>query len=176
MEISEEKLLVFDADVLIHFIQSGCFSDLKRVYPKNKKIILQKVYEELQILKNSKLMLDSAIYTFKFLHLAEFPLSNEMMKEFAHLTSPIMDMGKGESACMSYCKFTDNVVVSSNLKDVGNYCRMHQIPVITTLDLVKWLYDHQIWSEYDCNTFINVVIRKGGKLPFKSINTFLKAN
>ena len=42
MEIAEEKVLVFDADVLIHFMQAGCFSDLKRIYPNNKKVVLQK--------------------------------------------------------------------------------------------------------------------------------------
>jgi hypothetical protein len=49
MSLSEEKILVFDADVLIHFMQAGCFSDLKRIYPNNSKVVLKKVYDEIKI-------------------------------------------------------------------------------------------------------------------------------
>lgn len=64
MNITEEKILVFDADVLIHFMQGDSFSDLRFIYPKNQKVVLQKVFDELQIYKGSKIMLDSAIDTF----------------------------------------------------------------------------------------------------------------
>lgn len=70
-----------------------------------------------------------------------------MMKEYAHLTSPLMDLGKGESACLSYCKFTENVVVSSNLKDVLNYCNRHKLAHLTTLDLVLWAFENSVWTE-----------------------------
>jgi hypothetical protein len=173
MEIAADKILVFDADVLIHFMQAGCFSDLKRIYPENKKVVLQKVYDELQIFKDSKVMLDSAIETFKFLHLIHFPISTEMMKEFAHLTSHIMNMGKGESACMSYCKFTNDVVVSSNLKDVGEYCKRHSIGLITTMDLLHWAYTNSIYTEDNCNAFIKVVLKKGGRLPCQTIQEYI---
>lgn len=174
MDIPEEKILVFDADVLIHFMQAESFSELRNIYPKNKKIILQKVYDELQIYKKSKVMLDSAIHTLKYIEIAPFPLSSEMMKEFAHLTSSLMDMGKGESACMSYCKFTHDVIVSSNLRDVGEYCKRHEIDLLTTMDLIKWALDNDLWTEKVCNRFITKVIKKGGKLPFKSINDYVK--
>lgn len=174
MVISEDKILVFDADVLIHFMQAGCFSDLKRIYPNNKKIVLQKVYEEVQVYKESKTMLDSAITVFKFLEIVNFPLSSDMMKEFAHLTSPIMNMGKGESACMSYCKFTDDVVVSSNLKDVGEYCKRHSIGLLSTMDLVLWALENKLWVEEDCDLFIKVVLKKGGRLPCKTISEYLQ--
>jgi hypothetical protein len=173
MDITEDNILVFDADVLIHFMQAGCFSDLRKIYPKNKKIVLQKVYDEVQIYKESKTMLDSAINIFKFLELVTFPLSTDMLKEFAHLTSPIMNMGKGESACMSYCKFTNDVVVSSNLKDVGAYCRRHNIGLLSTLDLVQWALENSIWSEEDCNNFIKLVLKKGGRLPCATIQEYI---
>lgn len=173
MEIAGDKILVFDADVLIHFIQAGCFSDLKRIYPDNRKVILEKVFDELQVYKDSKNMLHSAIHVFKFIELVKFPISMEMMKEFAHLTSPVMNLGKGESACMSYCKFTQDVVVSSNLKDVSAYCRRHEISFLTTLDLVHWAFVNQVYSEQDCNDFIQLVLKKGARLPCKSIGEYL---
>lgn len=173
MEIAGEKVLVFDADVLIHFMQAGCFSDLKRIYPNNKKVVLQKVYDELQVYKESKVMLESAIHAFKFLSVANFPMNTEMMKEYAHLTSSMMNMGKGESACMSYCKFTKDVVVSSNLKDVGNYCKLHNINLLTTMDLVHWAFINKIYSEEECNEFIQLVLKKGGRLPCKTIQAYI---
>lgn len=172
MNIESDKILVFDADVLIHFMQAGCFSDLKRIYPNNKKAVLQKVYDELQVYKDSKVMLDSAIDTFKFLELINFPISPEMMKEFAHLTSSLMNLGKGESACMSYCKFTQDVVVSSNLSDVSRYCELHEIKLLTTMDLIHWALNNHVYSEENCNNFFALVQKKGGKLPFKTIQEY----
>jgi predicted nucleic acid-binding protein len=173
MTIDESKILVFDADVLIHFIQGEAFSELRFIYPKNKKVVLKHVYDELQISSESRVMLDSAIETFKFLSITEFPLSTEMMKEYAHLTSPLMDLGKGESACLSYCKFTKDAVVSNNLKDVRNYCKTHKIDYLTTLDLVKWAFDNQVWNKNKCDEFIQTVIKKGGKIPNVKIEDFV---
>lgn len=174
MDIAADKILVFDADVLIHFMQAGCFSDLNRIYPENKKVVLQKVYDELQKYQVSKVMLDSAIDKFKFLHFVKFPISIEMTKEYAHLTSQIMNMGKGESACMSYCKFTNDVVVSSNLKDVRAYCKRHNINLLTTMDLLNWAFQNTIYTENECNTFIGEVLKKGGRLPYNSISEYMK--
>jgi|SRR5690554_3518709 len=174
MDISEKKSLVFDADVLIHFILAECFSELRNIYPKNSKVILQKVYDELQVYKDSRNMLDSAIYTFKYIQLVSFPLTTDMMKEFAHLTSPKMDMGRGESACMSYCKFTDDVIVSSNLRDVSIYCKQNAIDLLTTMDLVEWAFENELWSEKECDAFITVVLKKGSKLPTRTIRSYIE--
>lgn len=174
MKVSEEKILVFDADVLIHFMQAECFSDLRFIFPNNQKVILQKVFDELQIYKESKRMLESAITTFRFLSVIPFPQHLEMMKEYAHLTSSLMDLGKGESACLSYCKFTNNVVVSSNLSDVRKYCNFHKIELLTTLDLVSWAFENSVWNEQKCNEFIQTVIKKNGKIPNIKISEYKK--
>lgn len=174
MELSEEKILVFDADVLIHFMQADKLADLKFIYPENQKVILEKVLDELQVFKKSKEAMHIAIENWKLFSLIEFPASIEIMKEYAHLTSSLMNMGKGESACMSYCKFTKNIVVSSNLRDVGEYCKRHQIGLITTMDLVKWAYVNKVWTEAECDAFISCVKKKGGRLPVNSLKEFLK--
>lgn len=173
MTIDASKILVFDADVLIHFMQGEAFSDLRYIYPNNKKVLLKSVYDELQIFRESSVMLASAINTFKFLSIADFPLHPEMMKEYAHLISPLMDMGKGESACLSYCKFTKDAVVSNNLKDVRIYCKTHKIDYLTTLDLVKWAYDNRVWNPEKCNEFIQIVIQKGGRIPNVKIEKYV---
>lgn len=174
MKIEKEKILVFDADVLIHFMRAERFSSLMDIFPSNRKVVLEKVVEELSVYHESKVMLESAINTFKILSIASFPVSNEMMQEFAHLTSLMMNFGKGESACMSYCKFTGDVVVSSNLKDVGEYCKRHAIPLITTMDLVEEALVSKLWTEAECDEFISSVIGKGGKLTYKNMTEYLR--
>lgn len=173
MKPTPKQLLVFDADVLIHFMQGEAFSDLRRIFPSNKKIVLDRVYQEVEKYKDSKTMLDSAIDQFKFLEKVKFPLDVNMMQEFAHLTSSIIDMGKGESACMSYCKFTKDVVVSSNLRDVGEYCKRHTIDLLTTFDLIHEAYASKLWTEAACDEFITKVRCKGGRLPFKNLKESL---
>jgi len=41
--IDPNKVIVFDSDVIIHFIKSGFITSIKDLYPKNKKIILGKL-------------------------------------------------------------------------------------------------------------------------------------
>jgi hypothetical protein len=101
MSLSEEKIFVFDADVIIHFMQAQKLADLRLIYPKNQKVILEKVLAELTVFSRSRAMINTAIEEWKLFSVVPFPISTEMMKEYAHLTSPLMDMGKGASACMS---------------------------------------------------------------------------
>lgn len=172
MSLSEEKIFVFDADVIIHFMQAQKLADLQHIYPKNQKVILEKVLAELTVFSRSRAMIHTAIEEWRLFSVVPFPISTEMMKEYAHLTSPLMDMGKGESACMSYCKFTENIVVSSNLRDVGTYCKRHNIDLITTLDLVKWAFENGLWSEDESDAFIATVKRQGGRLPVSKIREY----
>ncbi len=173
MEISEEKILVFDADVIIHFIQADHFFTLRNIFPNNKKIILEQVTSELEKNPTTALMLANMSDFFGFIDVVDFPTNIEMMKEYSHLTSPLMDMGRGESACMSYCRFTNDIVVSSNLRDVSAYCKRHKITNLTTMDLVVWAYENGVMTESECDEFIRVVKRKGGLLPHNSLQEHL---
>lgn len=53
------------------------------------------------------------------------------MKEFFLLQRTL---GKGESACMIYCRDNRDVLGSSNLKDIKEYCSKNNITYLTTLD------------------------------------------
>lgn len=171
--INPEKILVFDADVIIHFINGDSFSSLKDICPDNEKVILDKVLEELNKNSTTKRMLDSAISVFKFIKSIPFPNSIEMIKEYAHLTSNLIDFGPGESACLSYCKYNENIVISNNLKDVKEYCKRHNIQLITTTDLVLWAYENGLWKEERCDLFLKTVIDKQGKIPCSSIKEYI---
>ena len=68
-----------------------------------------------------------------------FGQSPEQKKEFARLTSISgLALGRGESACMVYCRYNHDVVGSSNVSDVTAYCTEHGITYLTTNDFLYY--------------------------------------
>jgi hypothetical protein len=48
-----------------------------------------------------------------------------------------MFKGDGESACIAYVRYSNDIIGSSNLSDVKNYCNLHSIDLLTTMDFVR---------------------------------------
>jgi hypothetical protein len=92
-----------------------------------------------------------------------------MMREFARLTECF---GKGESACMAYCRYTNNVIGSSNLKDIKQYCSKNGIVYLTTLDFLYYAYIKHLMTLQECNDFISTVRSKGSQLPDIEIDRY----
>jgi hypothetical protein len=88
--------------------------------------------------------------------------SGKMLREYASL---LKKYGKGESACMAYCKYNYDIIASSNLKDIKDYCDKNNITYITTMDFLYEALKKSILTEKECNTFIIKVIEKGSILP-----------
>lgn len=159
--------IVLDADVLIHFQKAGFLSLLPDIFPEYEYIVLSVVYDELSSIKRQ---LDNQIRTFgKIAHVAFSP-DLEMAKEYAILSSKF---GRGESACMAYCRFTHNVLGSSNLRDISKYCENNGITYLTTLDFLYYAYIRKKMTKDQCNTFIKEVNEKGSKLPSIDITTYV---
>jgi hypothetical protein len=129
--VDPNKVIVFDSDVIIHFIKSGFITSIKDLYPKNKKIILGKL-----------------------------------------LSSDGVLLGKGESACLAFAKYTSNIVASSNLKDIQNYCIENKIDYLTTMDFLEYAHQNKILSEADCDYFIYNVKSKDSRLPYNSMKEY----
>ena len=81
--------------------------------------------------------------------------------------------GKGESACMAYCKFTNNVIGSSNIKDIKKYCEQHQLVYLTTIDFLYYAIKRGKMTIDDAHQFIDMVQEKGSKLPKTDFNSFI---
>lgn len=92
-----------------------------------------------------------------------------MLKEYANLK---MNMGKGESACITYCKYNRDVIGSSNLRDIKEYCEKNQLTFLTTLDFLYYAIKHEILTIKEAETFVEVVIQKGSKLPVVDFNIY----
>ncbi len=151
--------IVLDADVIIHFSKGGLLSLLPRIFPEYDYIILDKVYDELSSVRNQ---LDNQIQHFGSITKIKFTPTAEIMREYAFLKSRF---GEGESACMAYCRYTANIIGSSNLRDIKNYCTEHQITFLTTLDFLYYAWCRRLLTEKECLEFINEVKEKGSRLP-----------
>lgn len=151
--------IVLDADVLIHFAKGGALSLLPSILPEFEHVILKPVYDEIKTIRSQ---VDNQINLLKNISLEDFSPQGEMMREYAVLTR---SFGKGESACMAYCKFTNNVIGSSNLKDITAYCEKEKITYLTTLDFLYYAYKRGKMSEAECKQFVSDVTSKGSNLP-----------
>lgn len=163
----EKVKIVLDADVLIHFAKGDLLSALPNILPEYEYVILTAVYEEITSIR---FQVDNQIHFLKNLSLEQFNPSGDMMKEYALLRRKF---GKGESACMAYCKFTRNVIGSSNLKDIKEYCQNEQITYLTTLDFLYFAFVRGRLSADDCSRFIAKVIEKGSHLPTVDITKYV---
>ena len=158
--------IVVDSDVLIHFAKGSALSLLPSIFPEYQYIILSNVYEEVRTLQKQ---LDNQISLLKNIVLEEFDPTGEMLHEYANLCNTF---GDGESACMAYCKFNHDVVGSSNLRDIKEYCNNNKITYITTLDFLFYAVKRRVLTADECKKIIKEVRTKGSKLPDIKIENY----
>lgn len=159
--------VVLDADVIIHFSKGGYLGILPTILSGYDHIILDKVYEEIKY--DIKEQLDNQINLLKNITVEKYSPKGPEMLEFAQLSRSI---GKGESACLAYCRFNNNVIGSSNLSDIKTYCQTNNITYLTTLDFLYFAIQKDIMSVAEADVFIQTVIAKDSKLPNISMATF----
>ena len=160
--------IVLDADVVIHFAKGGRLSQLPSIFPGYEYVLLEAVHEEL--LSDIRTQIDHQIVRLKNITLLPFTPRGEMLREYAMLKSRF---GKGESACMAYCLFTNNVIGSSNLRDIRAYCEEKQIVYLTTIDFLWHAWRKGLLTVDEVNTFIAEVKQKGSKLPEVDIEKYV---
>ena len=155
----EKVKIVLDADVIIHFSKGGLLSLLPQIFPEYEYIVLDKVYDELSSVRSQ---LDNQITYLRNIKKVEFTPTIDILREYATLNRRF---GDGESACMAYCRYTANIIGSSNLRDIKNYCTEHKITFLTTLDFLYYAWLRNKLTDKECITFIRDVISKGSRLP-----------
>lgn len=165
------KDILIDADVVSHFITGGQILILHKIFP-NKIYILDKVYDELIRLRSKKVEVENLL-NFRIVTKIPFPNDKpEILKEYLHIKK-MMFKGDGESACLAYVRYTNNIIGSSNLKDVKHYCTMHSIELLTTMDFLCAALNKGMLTEEDCDNFIFRVLSAGSKLPVTKISDYL---
>lgn len=154
------KKIVLDADVIINFSKVNKLYLLARFLPTYDFIVLDIVYNEInnRVRSNLKNVIDSL----HEISLVTFPQDVNMMSEYGQL---MKKFGKGESACMSYCRFSSNVVGSSNFVDIRNYCTENNILYVGTVDFLYYGIKNGVIKEKDAEHLLNSMIDQGAKLP-----------
>jgi hypothetical protein len=169
MKVSSEKFILLDADVIIHFYKGEAILKLKQIFPK-RLLILDKVEEELNKHYEFRSVLDNLI-NLKIITSIPFPERNvAILREYSQLIKSAK--GKGESACMAYCRFEKQIIASSNWRDIVPYCQLHGIEYLSTMDFLQEAYEQQIMDEASCDLFIYNVLSKKSKLPFPTMKAY----
>lgn len=172
-EISLRKILL-DGDVISHFIKGELFDLLSKLYP-NRLIILDIVKTEIYQRKGWDIVIEGLIKKHGIEEI-KFPEEIDFKKEYSHLISAYgYALGKGESACMVYCRFNQDILASSNLKDIHRYCSLHKIEYLTTGDILFEGYAKKLVTEADCDTFITKVKNRGSKFRFNTMKELIAA-
>lgn len=153
--------ILLDSDVIIHFVKAGRISTLIDLFPQ-RMMILDRVDEELRKNKTVNVILENMV-VWKALSIVPFPAKDlNVFREYAQL---IKTKGKGESACLAYCRYHPHIIASSNLKDIRKYCEQYQVAYITTMDILCIALYRQILTERECDEFIQKVRASDSKLP-----------
>ncbi len=167
LKIDPTKKIILDADVIIHFIKGDQLSILHTIF-LNNLYILDFVFKEVFI-GSLRIQIENMI-RFGFVKELEFNGDIDVVREFAQLKRRY---GLGESACMAYCRYNNDVLASSNLRDIKTYCQDHNIQYLTTMDFLYEAFCKNILNETACDIFISNVLSKGSKLPFNSMRDYL---
>lgn len=156
--------IVLDADVINHFVRGGLLSLLPNILPEYEFIVLNIVKQELPILILSTL--DKQIKEKKNIKEEVFGLSSGEKKEYFRLTATNgLRLGRGESACMVYCRFHKEVVGSSNTKDITRYCAENNITFLTTNDFLYYAIKRELLSTEKAVDFVDKVRSFGSFIP-----------
>lgn len=165
-----EKIILIDADVISHFISGGLITLLPKIFPYPIKII-DKVYAEISRMPGRKMDVDNLL-KFKLMEMIAFPEDNpEIKKEYLHIKK-LMFKGDGEAACLAVVRYSNNILASCNLRDIAEYCKMHKINYLTTMDFLCKAIQEKLLKAKECDAFIQKVLQMGSRLPVKSMKEF----
>lgn len=167
---NKDKIILIDADVVSHFIKAGEIYSINTIFDYEIRV-LDKVYNELKDNLTWKTQVDNLVIQGTLI-IEPFPeTNNEIKKEYFHIKK-MMLKGEGESACLAYVRYTNNIIASSNLKDIKHYCDLHKLEYLTTMDFLCHALRRGVFDEARCNLFIADVLKKRGKLPVTRIQDY----
>lgn len=74
---------------------------------------------------------------------------------------------------MIYCKDNQDVLGSSNLRDIKDYCTKNNITYLTTLDFLYYAYCRKKMTAEECKAFMQAVNKAGSRLPIIDITQYV---
>ena len=146
---------------------------LKEIFPDNL-YILSTVENEICRSKNIRPEVKRIIKNGTLKRMS-FPTSPEFLLEYAEL---IKKFGEGESACMAVAKYNEDIIASNNVNDIKEYCTLHSISYLTTIDILFVAYKKGVMNEADVDYFLyfNYSGANPSKIPFRTLAGFIATN
>lgn len=126
--------IVLDADVIIHFAKGEMLATLPSILPEYQFVVLDIVLSEIK--RPLRTQLETQMQLLGNIREVAFGDDPEQRKEYFRLISQAVGLGRGESACMVYCRYHHDVIGSSNLRDIREYCVQNGIVYLTTCDFL----------------------------------------
>lgn len=166
------KKIILDADVIIHFYRGKRLPLLPHIFPN--EFIICDILLEFEILPGPLNDILQDLIEKQEISVVELEQHEHHLDILMEYSALLNRFGKGESACMAYCKFSEDVIGSSNLKDILAYCRENSIHFITTMGFLRTAYETELLTEEECNLFVQKNIEMGSKLPCKTFTDFLE--
>ncbi len=168
--MSKDVLILLDADVIIHFLHAEKFTLLNELYP-NRLRTLDIVVTELNANRTIGPFVPN-LFRFGGLEEIQFPTATNqaMFAEFLSLKSTID--GKGERACLSYCRHNNHIIASSNTKDIVPYCTTNSIAYLTTLDLFCIAIHREHLTRSEVNALLQTIKSRGSRLKCFDIEEY----
>lgn len=167
---TSSRIILIDADVVSHFITGEQILTLPSIFDLPIKI-LDKVYDELSNFNSKKRHVDNLV-NYRLIEVIPFPEENSEIKKEYHHIKKLMFKGDGEAACLAVVRYTNNIIASSNLKDIKSYCDMHKIEYLTTMDFLCEALNKGLLTEVQCDEFISKVLSARSKLPVKNMKSY----
>ncbi len=144
---------------------------LPRILPEFTFLILDIVRKELPALVLAELQ--KMIQRDRTITEETFGKNPGECREYARLTSASgLGLGRGESACMVYCLHHNDVLGSSNLRDVKQYCEDNGVTYLTTMDFLYYAISRGVMSRDDAEAFCQKVVTMGSGLPRVDFDTY----
>lgn len=171
--MAEKKTkILLDADVIHHFVKGGKIELLPKIFPEFQFVVLDIVKKELPFIILSTL--EKQITYRGDITEEIFGSTPAERKEYFRLTATCgLHLGKGESACMVYCRYHNDVVGSSNTRDITDYCKEFGITYLTTNDFLFYAIQRKLLTKEEAVDFINKVRDLGSKPPVVDFDKYI---
>lgn len=166
------KYIIVDTNIIINFSKAKRLQDLIKIFHPLPIKILDMVVEELQDYKGNRKEVDDLISSgsIQVIKLSDLPPS--VTEEYLQIKKLQMK-GKGESACLAAARICrEMILASSDFKDVSRYCDFHKIDFLGTMDFLCKAKKDKIFTEEECDIFLEMAIKKRANLPVMKMANF----
>lgn len=150
-----KRKILLDANIIFSFVRGEIGLFLPKIFPNHELVLLSEVDKEIKD-SESKSFIQLLVKS-KSISIIDNTSSLDYIQEYSILNQ---QFGSGESACMAFCKFSDDVIASSDFKGIVKYCDENAIEYLGMMDFLVHAWETGVMTETQCNACINGAKKK----------------